>query len=182
MTVPLILLAIPSVAARPGARAAARRRPDPPLARAGLPAGRARCSRGRTSRTQLFGIDGGLILASVTVAVVGMVLAWRYFGIDFGGLRWPARPELVREIERPARPGVPVPRVAQQVVVRRPQPPAVHRHRRADRASASGGSTARSSTAPSTPSVAARSGRRARPPPGPDRPGPELRARHRASG
>jgi len=31
---------------------------------------------------QLFGIDGGLILASVTVAVIGLVVAWRYFGVD----------------------------------------------------------------------------------------------------
>jgi NADH:ubiquinone oxidoreductase subunit 5 (subunit L)/multisubunit Na+/H+ antiporter MnhA subunit len=52
----------------------------------------------------LFGIDGGLILASVTVAVIGLVLAWRYFGVELGGLRLPARPELVREIS--ARPGL----------------------------------------------------------------------------
>ena len=53
---------------------------------------------------QLFGIDGGLILASVTVAAIGVVLAWRFFGIDLGGLRQPARPERVREIS--ARPGL----------------------------------------------------------------------------
>ncbi len=53
---------------------------------------------------QLFGIDGGLILASVTVAAIGVVLAWRFFGIDLGGLRLPARPERVREIS--ARPGL----------------------------------------------------------------------------
>jgi NADH-quinone oxidoreductase subunit L len=52
----------------------------------------------------LFGIDGGLILASVTVAVIGLVLAWRYFGVDLGGLRLPARPEAVRELS--ARPGL----------------------------------------------------------------------------
>jgi NADH-quinone oxidoreductase subunit L len=52
----------------------------------------------------LFGIDGGLILASVTVAAIGVVLAWRYFGVDLGGLRRPARPELVRELS--ARPGL----------------------------------------------------------------------------
>jgi NADH:ubiquinone oxidoreductase subunit 5 (subunit L)/multisubunit Na+/H+ antiporter MnhA subunit len=45
----------------------------------------------------LLGIDGGLILASVTVAVVGLVLAWRYFGVELGSLNLPARPELVRE-------------------------------------------------------------------------------------
>jgi NADH-quinone oxidoreductase subunit L len=52
----------------------------------------------------LLGIDGGLILASVTVAVVGVVVAWRYFGIDLAGLSLPARPELVRETS--ARPGL----------------------------------------------------------------------------
>ena len=30
----------------------------------------------------LFGVDGVLILASVTVAVVGIVLAWRLFGVS----------------------------------------------------------------------------------------------------
>jgi NADH-quinone oxidoreductase subunit L len=53
---------------------------------------------------QLFGIDGGLILASVAVATVGLVLAWRYFGVEIGGLNRQARPELVREIS--ARPGL----------------------------------------------------------------------------
>jgi NADH-quinone oxidoreductase subunit L len=53
---------------------------------------------------QLFGIDGALIGASVAVAAIGVVLAWRFFGIDAGGLRLPARPELVREWS--ARPGL----------------------------------------------------------------------------
>jgi NADH-quinone oxidoreductase subunit L len=39
-----------------------------------------------------------LILASVTVAVVGIAVAWRFFGIDVGALHLPARPERVREI------------------------------------------------------------------------------------
>ena len=30
----------------------------------------------------LFGIDGALILASVTIAVVGIVIAWRLFGVE----------------------------------------------------------------------------------------------------
>jgi NADH-quinone oxidoreductase subunit L len=46
----------------------------------------------------LFGIDGGLILASVAVAAVGVALAWRYFGVDIGPIRMPGRPESVREI------------------------------------------------------------------------------------
>jgi NADH-quinone oxidoreductase subunit L len=53
---------------------------------------------------QLFGIDGALIGASVAVAAVGVVIAWRLFGTDIGGLHLPARPEAVREIS--ARPGL----------------------------------------------------------------------------
>ena len=53
---------------------------------------------------QLFGIDGALIGASVAVAAVGVALAWRYFGADLGGLHLPSRPEAVREIS--ARPGL----------------------------------------------------------------------------
>ncbi|MBA2300043.1 MAG: NADH-quinone oxidoreductase subunit L [Chloroflexi bacterium] len=52
----------------------------------------------------LFGIDGGLILASVTVAAIGVALAWRLFGADIGPLRFPARPERVRDLS--SRPGV----------------------------------------------------------------------------
>jgi NADH-quinone oxidoreductase subunit L len=47
---------------------------------------------------QLAGIDGVLILASVTVAVVGIAIAWQLFGAEILGLRLPARPELVREL------------------------------------------------------------------------------------
>jgi NADH-quinone oxidoreductase subunit L len=52
----------------------------------------------------LFGIDGGLILASVVVAAVGVVLAWRFFGADLGGIRIAPRPEAVRETS--AQPGL----------------------------------------------------------------------------
>ena len=52
----------------------------------------------------LFGIDGGLLLASVTVAAIGVALAWRFFGADLGPARLPARPEAVRDIS--ARPGL----------------------------------------------------------------------------
>jgi NADH-quinone oxidoreductase subunit L len=103
MTVPLILLAIPSVL----------------LGMAlGLPFGDSTLTHWLTPVFEkaeqmlarpheafaLFGIDGGLILASVTVAVIGVVVAWRYFGVDLGGLSLPARPELVRETS--ARPGL----------------------------------------------------------------------------
>jgi NADH-quinone oxidoreductase subunit L len=52
----------------------------------------------------LFGIDGGLILASVVVAAVGVVLAWRFFGADLAGIRIQPRPEAVRETS--AQPGL----------------------------------------------------------------------------
>ena len=47
---------------------------------------------------ELAGIDGVLILASVTVAVVGIAIAWRLFGADLPALHLPARPEQVREL------------------------------------------------------------------------------------
>jgi NADH-quinone oxidoreductase subunit L len=46
----------------------------------------------------LFGIDGVLILISVTVAVVGMVLAWWLFGIRWLVFRRDPRPERVHAI------------------------------------------------------------------------------------
>jgi NADH-quinone oxidoreductase subunit L len=45
---------------------------------------------------QLFGIDGFLIGAGVAVAVIGTVLAWRFFGVELGGLRRRGDPEAVR--------------------------------------------------------------------------------------
>ena len=46
----------------------------------------------------LFGIDGVLILASVAVAVIGMVVAWRLFGAELWRLRWTGNPERVRTL------------------------------------------------------------------------------------
>ena len=46
----------------------------------------------------LFGIDGALILASVTVAALGIVLAWRLFGVELRGLRRPATRSAVRAL------------------------------------------------------------------------------------
>jgi NADH-quinone oxidoreductase subunit L len=103
MTVPLMLLAIPSVL----------------LGLAiGLPFGKSVISQWlepvfkpavemlhhAEAEYQLFGIDGALIGASVAVAAVGVVLAWRFFGAELGGLRIGARPEAVREVS--ARPGL----------------------------------------------------------------------------
>jgi NADH-quinone oxidoreductase subunit L len=90
MTIPLVLLAIPTIliglflglpfgASRLqgwlepvfGPTVALANRTEPPFA--------------------LFGIDGGLILASVAIATLGIVLAWRFFGVDLGPLKSKAR-------------------------------------------------------------------------------------------
>lgn len=47
---------------------------------------------------RLFGIDGGLALASVTIASIGIVVAWRLFGVELPGVRSLARPESVRRL------------------------------------------------------------------------------------
>ncbi len=47
---------------------------------------------------QLFGIDGALIGASVAVGAIGIVAAWRLFGADLGPIQRPARPEQVRAL------------------------------------------------------------------------------------
>jgi NADH:ubiquinone oxidoreductase subunit 5 (subunit L)/multisubunit Na+/H+ antiporter MnhA subunit len=46
----------------------------------------------------LFGIDGALILASVAIATLGILLAWRLFGVELLGLRRAPRPDLVAAI------------------------------------------------------------------------------------
>ena len=46
----------------------------------------------------LFGIDGVLIIASVAVAASGLAIAWRLFGVEIAGIRLGARPERVREL------------------------------------------------------------------------------------
>jgi NADH-quinone oxidoreductase subunit L len=98
MTIPLILLAIPSVLLG---------------LFLGLPLGASRIGEwlkpvfeegehvlhGETAHPyELFGIDGVLILASVTIAVIGVSIGWRLFGAELGPLRLPARPERVREL------------------------------------------------------------------------------------
>ena len=103
MTVPLILLAIPSVLlglflGLPLGASTISGWLEPVFAQAELMLGRAEVE------FALFGIDGVLILSSVTVAVIGIALAWRFFGVDAVGLHLPARPERVREIS--AQPGL----------------------------------------------------------------------------
>jgi NADH-quinone oxidoreductase subunit L len=46
----------------------------------------------------LAGIDGALIISSVAIAAAGIAIAWRLFGVELGGLRLTPRPETVREI------------------------------------------------------------------------------------
>jgi NADH-quinone oxidoreductase subunit L len=43
----------------------------------------------------LFGLDGALILASIAVATIGMLAAWRLFGVAIGPIRGAARPAAV---------------------------------------------------------------------------------------
>ncbi|MBM4409032.1 MAG: NADH-quinone oxidoreductase subunit L [Chloroflexi bacterium] len=47
---------------------------------------------------QVFGIDGALLVASVAIAVIGIVIALRLFGVEFPGLRGQARPEAVQRL------------------------------------------------------------------------------------
>jgi NADH:ubiquinone oxidoreductase subunit 5 (subunit L)/multisubunit Na+/H+ antiporter MnhA subunit len=96
MTVPLVLLAIPSVLL--GLLIGL-----PP--ENGLIAGWLRPVFEESTRLagheetyQLLGIDGALLLASVTVAVVGIAIAWRLFGVELNGLRRAPDPEAVREL------------------------------------------------------------------------------------
>jgi len=46
----------------------------------------------------IFGIDGVLILVSIAVATAGMLAAWRLFGVEIGGLRRSGSHERVREL------------------------------------------------------------------------------------
>jgi len=109
MTIPLWLLAIPSIFL-----GIILSLPGPPLGpllgfapdQKGLLAtwlepvfaqGEALLARAEASFS-LFGIDGVLILASVAVAVTGMVVAWRLFGAELWRLRWTGNPERVRTL------------------------------------------------------------------------------------
>jgi NADH-quinone oxidoreductase subunit L len=97
MTIPLILLAIPSALLG---------------IFLGLPLGDSRITtwlepvfaeseqvlHGEAPAYNLAGIDGVLILASVTIATIGLAVAWRLFGAEFGRFRLAARPERVREL------------------------------------------------------------------------------------
>jgi NADH-quinone oxidoreductase subunit L len=97
MTIPLILLAIPSLflglfLGLPLGDSRITHWLEPVFAASSVELGRTEVPYA------LFGIDGVLILASVTVAVIGLVLAWRLFGIDLASIHLPSRPERVREL------------------------------------------------------------------------------------
>jgi NADH-quinone oxidoreductase subunit L len=97
MTIPLILLAIPSVflglyLGLPLGASTISGWLEPVFAEAEVMLGH------HEVEYALFGIDGVLVLMSVGVAALGIALAWRLFGADIAGLRLPARPERVREL------------------------------------------------------------------------------------
>jgi NADH:ubiquinone oxidoreductase subunit 5 (subunit L)/multisubunit Na+/H+ antiporter MnhA subunit len=97
MTVPLVLLAIPSaliglVLGLPFGASRIQQWLEPVFAESFAIAGRVE------KPPELLGIDGALILISVAVATLGVVLAWRYFGVDLGFLRRDPRPDEVQAI------------------------------------------------------------------------------------
>jgi NADH-quinone oxidoreductase subunit L len=108
MTVPLWLLAIPSVVL--GAILSWPGSPLGPLLgqnnQTGLLAGwlepvfaGAQQQLGRSEASfQLFGIDGALLGASIAVAVIGVLVAWRLFGVELGPIRAGQRPERVKAL------------------------------------------------------------------------------------
>ena len=99
MTIPLILLAIPSVflgwfLGTPLGDSTISHWLEPIFAE-----GEAILHAGTEEQAySLFGIDGVLIIASVTIATIGMIIAWRLFGVSMGRIRTSARPERVREL------------------------------------------------------------------------------------
>jgi NADH-quinone oxidoreductase subunit L len=97
MTVPLILLAIPSlfiglVLGLPFGDSRIQQWLKPIFERANV-------IMSRTDKpVELLGIDGALLLISVAVATLGLILAWRYFGVSIGFLRREPRPDQVHAI------------------------------------------------------------------------------------
>ena len=97
MTIPLILLAIPSVflgmyLGLPLGDSTISHWLEPVFAEGGEILGH------HEAEYALFGIDGALVLMSVGIAAIGIAIAWRLFGTDLAGLRIPSRPERVREL------------------------------------------------------------------------------------
>jgi len=101
MTIPLILLAIPSIllglflGLPPGADSRLHGWVEPVFEQGQ----KILYGAGHTEDAYaLFGIDGVLILASVTVAVIGIVIAWRLFGVSLPGLHREPKPEQVQAL------------------------------------------------------------------------------------
>ena len=97
MTIPLILLAIPSIflglyLGLPLGASTISHWLEPVFAESAVILGH------HEAEYTLFGIDGVLILTSVGIASFGIAIAWRLFGTDIAGLHLPARPERVREL------------------------------------------------------------------------------------
>jgi len=97
MTIPLVLLAIPSVLLGlaigwPPERGLLHGWLEPIFAGSIELAGRAE------SAYALFGLDGALLIGSVAVAALGVVAAWRLFGVQLPGVASQGRPETVRAI------------------------------------------------------------------------------------
>jgi NADH-quinone oxidoreductase subunit L len=97
MTIPLILLAIPSIflgmyLGLPLGDSTISHWLEPVFAEGEHILGHAEVEY------ELFGVDGALVITSVGIAAAGIAVAWRLFGTDLGGLHLPARPERVREI------------------------------------------------------------------------------------
>jgi NADH-quinone oxidoreductase subunit L len=94
MTVPLVLLAIPSVGiglalGLPFGGGLLQTWLEPVFG------GTVALSGHEEAGFALFGVDGALILATVAVATVGIVAAWRLFGVELGALRREPRPKTV---------------------------------------------------------------------------------------
>ena len=49
---------------------------------------------------RFYGVDGALAVAAVAIALLGIVAAWRLFGVDLGFIRLPRRPERVAQLMR----------------------------------------------------------------------------------
>jgi len=97
MTVPLVLLAIPSalfglVVAVPLGDGLLKTWLEPVFAATVAASGTAEPT------FELFGIDGALILASVGIAALGVAVAWRYFGVEIGPIRRAPRLDQVSAI------------------------------------------------------------------------------------
>ncbi|HEY0444413.1 MAG TPA: NADH-quinone oxidoreductase subunit L [Candidatus Limnocylindrales bacterium] len=97
MTIPLIILAVPSVLlglflGLPFGASTLQHWLEPVFASA------ATQLHHTEAEYQLFGIDGALIGASVAVAAIGIAVAWKLFGVEVGPIRKAGEPDRVRRL------------------------------------------------------------------------------------